>query len=112
MAEFRGENVAVSNGGALAASAVVKATPGTVYTVVFTNTNVAARWLQLYNATAVPADTAVPFISIPVAAGASVTLDFGLYGLPFSTGICVANSSTAATKTVGAADSFFCVTYV
>lgn len=111
MAEFRGDNVAVSNGGALAASAVVKASPGTVYGVTFTNTNGSTRYLQFYNKIAVPDDAAVPFLSIPVATAASVTIDFGVYGIPFSTGICVANSSTAATKTIGSADSFFCVTY-
>ncbi len=39
-------------------------------------------------------------------------LDFGLYGLPFSTGIALCNSSLGLTKAIGAVDCFFNTTYI
>lgn len=64
-----------------------------------------ARYIQLFNAVAVPADTAVPdFAPIYLAAGPSgiVSLDFGRYGYYFSVGLSWCISSTDATKTVAA----------
>jgi hypothetical protein len=103
--------IQIANPGALAASLIVSVKPARLLRVSFTNTNAAARWLQLFNAIAVPADTAVPLLSIPVAIGAFVNIDLGVYGRFFSTGIVLCNSSTAATKTIGAADSFFDASY-
>jgi hypothetical protein len=76
------------------------------------NTNAAARWLQLFNAASVPADAAVPVLSIPMAAGAYVSRDFGAYGKLFPDGISWCTSSTAVTKTVGSADALVDATYV
>jgi len=88
-----------------ATSGVIKASPGKLYRVTVTNDNAAARWIQFFNLTAVPADTAVPVISVKLGIGASMQLNFGESGRYFSTGICWSNSSTGPTKTIGAADT-------
>lgn len=96
---------------ALEASAVVKTGPGIVYTITLTNTNAAARYLQVFDASVLPADTAVPILSRSVPIGDSLTLQWNS-GHPFTVGLIVCNSSTAASKTIGAADSLFDVTFV
>lgn len=95
------------NPGALAASAVVSTKRGVLFAVRYTNTNVAIRYLQVFDAAAVPADAAVPLISVPVAAGAYFDLTFGVHGRPFAVGCVVCHSSTAAAKTIGGADGLF-----
>lgn len=104
---------ACSNGGAMgAASGVIKASAGKLYVVTVTNDNGAARWIQFYNTTSVPADTAVPVISVKLAAGAAMQLSWGALGRYFSTGICWANSTTGPTKTIGSADTEIDVQYL
>jgi hypothetical protein len=92
---------------ALEASRVIKASPGVLYGLSGYNANAGTRYIQLFNSTTLPADTAVPVLTIPVATGASFNIDFGAYGMGFSVGIVVCNSSTGPTKTIGAADSWF-----
>lgn len=77
---------------------------GTTLTVIFTNTNAATRYLQIFDAAALPADATVPKASIAVATGQTYVLN-----VPWSctTGIVLCNSTTALTKTLGAADSIF-----
>jgi hypothetical protein len=91
---------------------VVKASAGKLYKLVFTNGNAAVRYLQIHNTTTLPADTAVPIVSIPVPIGQTFTLDLTQFGQYFSTGMVVCNSSTGATKTVGAADSYINAWYL
>lgn len=102
------------------ASAVVSAVPARVSKIIFHNDNVAARYLQIFDSATVPADTAVPTICIAVPADTTYVLDFprdlerravgGLDRFPkFTAGVAVCNSTTAATKTVGSADSLFYV---
>lgn len=100
-------NLTNDNAGALAASRVIKATAGKLFKLRATNTNVAARNLQVFDSATLPADATVPLISVPMAIGAYVDIDFGIYGRAFANGIVVCNSTTAATKTIGAADSLF-----
>lgn len=97
---------------ALEASRVVKAAPGKVFTMTVYNNKGAAQFIQFFNSTTVPADTAVPVFCISVPTVASVTVQFSDYGRTFSTGIAVSNSTTAPTKTIGAADCFFDVQFV
>lgn len=89
---------------ALATGLVVVTGPAKLFKINFLNTNAAARWLQIFDAIALPADTAVPLISIPVAIGAAISESW-VDGRPFKVGICICNSTTAATKTIGSADS-------
>lgn len=76
------------------------------------SSNAAAQFVLLFDATALPADTAVPLMAFPVAATANVAAYWGTAGRSFTHGIVLCNSSTAATKTIGAADCFFDVQYV
>lgn len=101
----------LSASAAAEASRVVKATAGSLFTVGMFNNNGATRYLQGFQAAALPANGAVPVFSIPVAAGATVFQLFGDLGLTFATGIVLANSSTATTLTVGGADSLFTASY-
>lgn len=96
---------AENHGPGLSAGTVVSDKRCVLYGISILNTNAAARWLQLFNASALPADTAVPVMSIPVEAGGFVNVDFGVYGKGFPNGLCWCTSSTAATKTIGAADA-------
>jgi hypothetical protein len=94
---------------ALAASLVVKAAPGRLRSIVGYST--AAQFIQVHNAATLPADAVVPLMTIPIAANAAFTIDFGVTGLPCSTGIVVCNSSTGPTKTIGSADTFITAVY-
>lgn len=94
------------------ASSVTKASAGTVYGVTGYNSKTSAQFFQFFNSTTVPADTAVPVIVIRVAALSNFSIDFGVYGRRFSTGIAWSNSSTGATKTIGSNDIFCDVNYV
>jgi len=91
---------------------VIKSTPGTLYKITFHNSNIAARWLQLHDAAAVPADTAVPTLIYKVGIDTSVTIDFSTVGRYFTTGIVAVSSTTGPTKTASAADGWFDAQYV
>ena len=95
---------------ALATSKVIKAAAGTLYGLSGYNSG-AAQFIQLHDASALPADSAVPVVNIAVAATSNFSIDFGIYGMSFATGIVACNSSTAATKTIGAADCQFFARY-
>lgn len=88
-----------------AASGVIKASAGKLYGVTITNDNAAARYIQFFNLTAVPADATVPLFVVKLAAGESKQFDFSTMGKYFATGICWSNSTTFGTKTIGTADS-------
>lgn len=99
------------NPGAAVASAIVKANPGALFGWTITNTNAAARYIQFFDSVTVPADTAVPLISILVAIGATSLVSLNRPRV-FLKGIVVCNSSTGASKTIGAADSIVDIQYV
>lgn len=95
------DDVTVSNATttALAASLVAKGSAGTLRG--FQGYSTADGFIQVHNASTLPADGAVPLIVIPVAADAPFSLDLGRLGRSFSTGIVICNSSTGPTKTIG-----------
>lgn len=86
------------------ASGIIKADAGILYQISGYNSKATAQFIQLFNTTAVPADTAVPVVVIKVAAESSFSISFAPYGKIFDTGICWSNSSTGPTKTIGSAD--------
>lgn len=96
----------------LETSRVIKTAPGVLLGITGYNNSVAEQFIQLHNATSLPADTAIPVIVIVVPAKTNFSLDLGVYGRYFSTGIVACNSSTAATKTIGSADCWFDAQYV
>lgn len=94
------------------ASSLTKASAGRVYGITGYNSKTSAQFIQLHDASSVPSDTAVPVITFQVQASSPFSIDFGVYGRYFSTGIVICNSSTGATKTIGSADCWFDVQYV
>lgn len=99
------------NSSALEASKVIKASAGTLWDIVVYNNKASTQYIQLFDSATVPADTAVPVMTFPVATLTTVGISFQ-QGMTFSTGIAISNSSTAATKTIGSADCFFTANYV
>lgn len=95
---------------ALATSVVVKASAGTLYGLQGYSTT--AQFIQIHNATSLPADATVPVVTFPIEANKPFSLDFGRFGRAFSTGIVICNSTTGPTKTIGAADTWVDAQYV
>lgn len=87
------------------ASHVLKASAGRLYGLTFIST--AAQYVQLFNSATLPADAVVPIISIDIPANSTKSIDFGIYGRYFSTGIVVSNSSTPTAKTIGGSTCLF-----
>lgn len=97
------------NSRGVASSMVVNPTSGLIYG--FWVSSVAAQFIQVFDLNAVPADTAVPLLSFPVAATSGV----GANWIPpraFRNGLVLCNSSTQHTKTLGSADCIFDVQYL
>lgn len=93
---------------ALVTSAVIKAGPGRLYKLDVLNTGAAIVYVQLFNSTTVPADTAVPiWVQSAATAGANMPSAIWQLGKYFSTGIAMSSSSTVATKTIKAAELFY-----
>lgn len=86
-----------------AASSVVKASAGRVYSIVCSNLHAAAaRYIQLHNATAAVTGTEVPTITVFILPQTTLVLGnqfFSDHGLSFSTGIVFGWSSTSTTFT-------------
>ena len=94
------------------ASNVAKATAGILYAVWGYNSLASTQYIQVHNTAALPADTAIPIIIFKVDASDNFYFDIGgSFGITCATGITVCNSSTGATKTIGAADCWFNVSY-
>lgn len=95
----------------LEASRIVKTGKGILFGFTVLNTNAAARFIQIFDRSSLPSDGAVPDFVISVAASSSGGVNW-IPGRTFHTGCFICNSTTAATKTIGSADSFFDVQYV
>lgn len=97
---------------AYAASLIVKATGGILFSVTGYNSKASAQFIQIHDSATLPADTAVPKLVITVPASSNFTLDFGDRGMAFTNGIVLCNSSTGPTKTIGSADCFAVARYL
>jgi hypothetical protein len=75
------------------------------------NSKASAQFIQLFDSSVLPADTAIPQVVITVPATSNFSIDFGQYGRYFSTGLVICNSSTGPTKTIGSADCWFDVQF-
>ena len=89
------------------ASRVFKVGAGTIMSLIGYNAKVSAQFIQIFNTASLPADGAVPVYSFTVPASSNFSIDVPVCGVPLTTGITVCNSSTQATKTIGAADCWF-----
>ena len=105
---YAGTNATTS---AYANNLVVKASAGTVYMLSGFNSLASPQFIQIHNATSLPADASVPTVMFYVPALSNFCFDFGVYGRYFSTGIVVCNSTTGPTKTSGAANCWFDAQY-
>lgn len=92
---------------ALEASHVIKASAGVLHGFTGYNSRTSSQFIQVFNSATVPVDTTVPIITILVPPQSNFSWDAGKFPYPFSTGMAISNSSTAATKTIGSADCWF-----
>ena len=97
---------------AYAASGVIKNSAGSFYGLFGYNSKTSDQYLQLHDATSVPADSEVPVAVIAIPAESTFSIDCQMAGIPFSTGIVWCNSSTGPTKTIGSADVFLTALYL
>ena len=87
------------------AGMVISSNPAVLLSITISNLSASAQYIQLHDAASAPANGAVPKISVYWPANTSAQLEWiASDGRDFSTGIYVCNSSTDATKTLGAAD--------
>lgn len=89
---------------ALATSLVVKASAGRLRGVQGYST--VAQFVQIHDAASLPADGAVPKVVFPIEANKPFSIDFGLVGRSFATGVVVCVSTTGPTKTIGSANTW------
>ena len=89
-------NVAVNKGGAsiyrslsvIATGAVIKATPGQIYSIHAINVNAAVRYLKIYNKATAPTEADTPLLTIHLPAADSRELLFPI-GIEFLAGISI-----------------------
>jgi len=93
------------------ASRVVSAGPAACYGLTGYNSLASPQFIQIHDAASLPADTAVPVVTLSVPASSNFSIDFGQYGRYCKNGIVVCNSTTGPTKTIGAANCWFDVQY-
>lgn len=89
------------------ASRVVKVTAGILFGLTVYNSAAVPQFIQLHDSATVPGAGAIPSTVLFIPAGVSQSFEFGVHGRAFNIGIVVCNSSTAPTRTAGAADCFF-----
>lgn len=81
----------------------IKASAGTIWSIVASNVNAAARYLKFYNKASAPTvGTDVPVIVITLPAGQTVQIDGGSNGIRFGTGIALAITTGMADSDTGA----------
>jgi hypothetical protein len=98
---------------ALEASKIVSAVPCKLFVISGFSTLASDQYIHIFNSATLPANGTKPDIVLYASAGST----FGytspaLYGRYFSTGLVICNSTTLATKTLGAANVSFDIQYL
>ena len=88
------------------ASHVLATGPRTLVSCIGYNSG-SAQFIQLHDATSLPANGAVPTYTFTVPASSNFSLDIPNAEAKFGVGIVVCNSSTGPTLTIGSANCFF-----
>ncbi len=94
------------------ASRTVKSSPGTLYGLSGYNSKGSAQFVLVFDSQNPPGGAQPAKVVITVGAANNFSADWGVYGRRFTSGIFVANSSTAPLLTVGSADCFFDVQFI
>ena len=89
------------------ASAIVKPSGGVLYGFTGYTTLTSGQWIQVFDMASIPADGIAPKIILYVPAAGNFSMDFSIFGIAFTNGIVVCNSTTGPTKTIGAANCWF-----
>lgn len=96
---------------ALEASRVVFTGPCRLEGFTALNTNASTRWIMVFDSAVLPANGAVTAIAILAATNTAVGAYWGSTGRWMQFGLAICTSSTASSKTLGAADAAFDVQY-
>ena len=83
------------NSAATTNGTVVKATAGTIYGLVASNTSASDRFLKLYNSATVTVGTTAVALTLKIPAGNFIEVDFGPMGMRYGTGICLSITGAA-----------------
>jgi len=107
-------NVVYSNStsNALESSRIVKSGATRLYGFSGTNTKASAQFILAFDATAIPANGAVPKFVMTAAASSDFWVSWTPGWRDFPDGCVLCNSSTAATLTIGSADCWFDAQYL
>jgi hypothetical protein len=97
---------------ALAASLVAFVGQGRLMGITVSNTKASSQFIQVFDATTLPADAAVPIISIDIATVIAKGISFDPGGRWMTRGCVICNSSTQGSKTIGSADCLIDVQYI
>lgn len=96
---------------ALTNSIFVKSGQGALVGFTAYSNKASSQFIQVFNLTALPADGAIPDAVFIVQATNNLSVQWVPWRF-FHVGCVICNSSTAATKTIGSADTFFDVQYI
>ena len=104
-------NPSLYSSAAAETSGVPKASAGTLLGFAGVSLSASDQYIQIHDLAAVPGDGAIPIFCVKANAADNFFLDLSKWGITMSNGIVIANSSTAATLTIGPADCLFYVLY-
>ena len=82
------------------ASSIAKASAGTIFSVTGYNSHSSAVFVQLFDSSTLPIDTAVPAVILSVPAESNFYYDFGEIGRFCEKGIVICGSTTGPAKTI------------
>jgi hypothetical protein len=93
-------------------SIIAKSGPGKLFGFTLYSSNVAAQFILLFDSNTVPPNGAIPIVPIPVGITQGAAFSWTTAGRAFDVGICLCNSTTANSLTIGAADTWFDVQFL